>query len=57
VEAENVVLGFRLVPVLDVRVCCVPDGDVQIISDLFRDHDLSGWSKALWFIALLFCRS
>ena len=25
-----------------------------VISDLFRDHDLSGWSKALWIIFLIF---
>jgi H+/Cl- antiporter ClcA len=25
----------------------------QIIRDLFRDHDLSGWWKAIWFIGLL----
>ena len=26
----------------------------QIISDLFRDHELNGFAKALWFIALIF---
>jgi hypothetical protein len=26
----------------------------QIIRDLFRDRDLSGWLKALWIIALVF---
>ena len=26
----------------------------QIIRDLFRDSDLSGWVKALWIIALIF---
>jgi hypothetical protein len=26
----------------------------QIIRDLFRDRDLSGWWKALWIIALIF---
>jgi len=26
----------------------------QIIGDLFRDRDLSGWWKALWIIALVF---
>ena len=26
----------------------------QIIRDLFRDSDLSGWLKALWIIALIF---
>jgi hypothetical protein len=26
----------------------------QIIRDLFRDTDLSGWLKALWIIALIF---
>ena len=25
----------------------------QIISDLFRDHELSGWWKALWIIGLI----
>ena len=25
----------------------------QIIGDLFRDHDMSGWLKAVWIIALL----
>lgn len=25
----------------------------QIIRDLFRDHELSGWWKAIWFIGLL----
>ena len=26
----------------------------QIIGDLFRDHELSGWFKALWIIGLIF---
>ena len=26
----------------------------QIIGDLFRDRDLSGWLKAVWMIALVF---
>ena len=26
----------------------------QIITDIFRDHDLGGGAKALWFIGLLF---
>jgi len=26
----------------------------SIITDLFRDHKLNGWFKALWFIFLLF---
>jgi hypothetical protein len=26
----------------------------QILGDLFRDHTLSGWWKALWIIALVF---
>ncbi|HZA31511.1 MAG TPA: hypothetical protein VE462_08350 [Propionibacteriaceae bacterium] len=26
----------------------------QIIGDLFRDRDLSGWAKALWIIVLVF---
>ena len=26
----------------------------SIISDLFRDHKLNGWLKALWFIFLIF---
>lgn len=26
----------------------------SIITDLFRDHQLNGWLKALWFIFLLF---
>jgi NADH:ubiquinone oxidoreductase subunit 6 (subunit J) len=25
-----------------------------ILSDLFRDHDISGWSKALWVLFLIF---
>jgi ABC-type multidrug transport system fused ATPase/permease subunit len=25
-----------------------------IIGDLFRDHDMSGWGKALWIIFLIF---
>ena len=25
----------------------------QVLGDLFRDHDLSGWWKALWVIALI----
>ncbi|WP_137843627.1 SHOCT domain-containing protein [Microbacterium sp. 2FI] len=27
---------------------------ILIITDLFRDHALSGWLKALWIIALVF---
>ena len=26
----------------------------SIISDLFRDHKLNGWFKAIWFIFLIF---
>jgi len=26
----------------------------QIIGDLFRDHTVSGWVKALWMICLIF---
>ncbi|CAM3825947.1 SHOCT domain-containing protein [Isoptericola cucumis] len=26
----------------------------QILTDLFRDHQLSGWWKALWVICLIF---
>ena len=26
----------------------------SIITDLFRDREMSGWVKAVWFIALLF---
>ena len=26
----------------------------SILTDLFRDHDLSGWAKAAWVIFLLF---
>ncbi|GEL46113.1 membrane protein [Cellulomonas hominis] len=25
----------------------------QIVGDLFRDHELSGWWKALWVVALI----
>src|SRR5262245_22423295 len=25
-----------------------------VITDLFRDHDMSGWGKALWIIFLIF---
>jgi hypothetical protein len=25
-----------------------------IVGDLFRDHDLSGWSKAIWIVILIF---
>jgi Phospholipase_D-nuclease N-terminal/Short C-terminal domain len=25
-----------------------------IISDLFRDHEMSGWAKALWILVLIF---
>ena len=27
---------------------------IVIITDLFRDHELNGWFKALWMIALVF---
>jgi hypothetical protein len=27
---------------------------VTIISDLFRRHDASGWTKALWLVVLIF---
>jgi hypothetical protein len=26
---------------------------IAIVSDLFRDHELSGWAKALWVVALI----
>ena len=25
-----------------------------ILSDLFRDHSLSGWAKAIWVVFLIF---
>jgi hypothetical protein len=25
-----------------------------IISDIFRDHDMSGWAKAAWIVLLIF---
>ncbi|UCR89750.1 SHOCT domain-containing protein [Mycetocola spongiae] len=27
---------------------------ISVIGDLFRDHKLSGWAKALWIIGLIF---
>ena len=27
---------------------------ISIFGDLFRDHELSGWGKALWFLVVLF---
>jgi hypothetical protein len=27
---------------------------IVILSDLFRDHELSGWSKAVWVLFLVF---
>jgi ABC-type transport system involved in multi-copper enzyme maturation permease subunit len=27
---------------------------ITILSDLFRDHELSGWAKAVWVLFLLF---
>jgi hypothetical protein len=27
---------------------------IAIISDLFRDHETSGWAKALWLLFILF---
>ena len=27
---------------------------ITIIIDIFRSHDLSGWTKALWFVFILF---
>jgi hypothetical protein len=26
----------------------------QIIGDMFRDHEMSGWMKALWIVLLIF---
>jgi hypothetical protein len=26
----------------------------RIITDLFRDHDMSGWAKGLWIVLLVF---
>ncbi|HET6951245.1 MAG TPA: SHOCT domain-containing protein [Acidimicrobiales bacterium] len=26
---------------------------IAIVSDLFRDHELSGWAKAIWVLALI----
>ena len=27
---------------------------ITVISDLFRDHEISGWAKAAWVLVLLF---
>jgi hypothetical protein len=27
---------------------------ISIISDLFRDHEMSGWAKGIWIIFLIF---
>jgi uncharacterized membrane protein YcjF (UPF0283 family) len=27
---------------------------ITVLSDLFRDHDLSGWGKAAWVVFLIF---
>jgi hypothetical protein len=27
---------------------------INVISDLFRRHDVSGWIKAIWIVALIF---
>ena len=27
---------------------------INVISDLFRRHDISGWIKAVWIVALIF---
>lgn len=27
---------------------------ITILMDLFRDHELSGWAKAIWFLFLVF---
>ena len=29
-------------------------GNFSIITDLFRNHDMSGWLKALWIVLLVF---
>lgn len=26
----------------------------QIVTDLFRDHETSGWAKAIWIVCLIF---
>src|SRR5438045_5947417 len=28
---------------------------ITVFSDLFRRHDISGWIKAIWIIALIVC--
>jgi hypothetical protein len=47
-------LGHHLVVLLGLRLRLVPDGALNIVADLFRDHAMNGWVKAIWIIFLIF---
>jgi hypothetical protein len=53
---KPIVFSFKLIPgrrLRGIRVRRVVLALISVFMDSFRRHDMSGWAKAIWVIALI----